>query len=241
MRNTRTEPTSTILFDAGNTLAFVDLHRVAAVLAGHGSAFRAAELAPAEAVARAAMYRCAEENPRLTDRERWRVYVAGMLAALALPGDGAAERIRASLEAAHRADNLWRRVEADTPATLDRLRARGFRLGVVSNADGRVRALLEDLGLASRFEVIVDSHVVGVEKPDPRIFAIALEALRESPHRAVYVGDFPQVDILGARRAGIRPILLDPLGISPHVDCPVIARLPELEALLEPPPPASSS
>ena len=231
MRNNRTEPTSTILFDAGNTLAFIDLDRVAQVLASLG-ADGVQDLAPIEAAARAAMYRCAEHDPSLTDRDRWTIYVDEMLGGLGLPRGNGRDRILTALDAAHRAENLWRRVEPDTAPALDRLRAHGFRLGVVSNADGRVRRLLEDLGLASRFEVIVDSHVVGVEKPDPRIFEIALAAMGEAAPRAVYVGDFPQVDVVGARRAGIRPILLDPLGIAGDVGCPVIARLSELETVL---------
>lgn len=232
MRNNRTEPTSTILFDAGNTLAFVDLERVAAVLASRGSSFPKSVLGSVEEAARAAMYRAAEHRADLTDRDRWQLYVDEMLSGLGLPPGEGREQTRTALDAAHRAENLWRRVEPDTPETLDRLRARGFRLGVVSNADGRVRTLLQELGLASRFEVIVDSHDVGVEKPDPRIFEIALAAMRATPAHAVYVGDFPQVDVVGARRAGIRPILLDPLGIAGHVDCPVIARLSELPSLL---------
>jgi putative hydrolase of the HAD superfamily len=232
MRNNRTEPASTILFDAGNTLAFVDLERVAGVLDACGMRRTAAELAEPEAAARGAMYRRAEEDPALDDGGRWEVYVNDLLARVGLPGGDERARIRGALDRAHRAQNLWRRVERDTPETLDRLRARGLRLGVVSNADGRVRALLEDLDLARRFDVIVDSRVVGVEKPHPRIFEIALEALGEAPARAVHVGDFPQVDVVGARRAGIRPVLLDPLGVARDPGCPVIRRLPELLELL---------
>jgi putative hydrolase of the HAD superfamily len=243
MRNTRIGPASTILFDAGNTLAFLDLDRVGRALAGAGWAVDAAALAPAEQAARAAMYRAATTDPTLTDRGRWGRYMGAFASALGLPRGDGGERMGALLEDEHRRDNLWRRVEEGTETVLDRLAARGFRLGVVSNADGRVRALLADLGLARFFEVIVDSHEVGVEKPDPRIFDVALAHLGERAERAVYVGDFPQVDVVGARRAGIRPVLLDPLGLAEDADCPVIASLGELPALLDDPspPPAVSA
>jgi putative hydrolase of the HAD superfamily len=232
MRNTRIGSTSTILFDAGNTLAFLDLDRVERILRGRGLDCESAAIARAEETARAAMYRRAGASPELTDRERWTIYVDTMVSTLGFPGVDSHEGVRAALESAHRRENLWRRVAPGTAETLDRLLARGFRLGVVSNADGRVRGLLAELGLASRFETIVDSHEVGVEKPDPRIFEIALAQLGERAERAVYVGDFPQVDAVGARAAGIRPVLLDPLGIAERADCAVIARLDELEELL---------
>lgn len=235
MRNNRIGPASTILFDAGNTLAFLDLPRVERLLGELGIAATPGAVERAEASARAAMIGYAAAEPSRTDRERWTIYVGAMVRALGHPEESALEGLRAALEAAHRRDNLWRRVEPGTGAVLDRLRARGFRLGVVSNADGRVRALLGELGLAHRFETIVDSHEVGVEKPDPRIFEIALRQMGERADRAVYVGDLPPVDVVGAARAGIAPVLLDPLGIADDVGCPVIARLEQLEELVDGP------
>jgi putative hydrolase of the HAD superfamily len=83
-------------------------------------------------------------------------------------------------------------------------------LGVISNADGRVRRQLEMAGLAPFFEVIVDSAEVGVSKPDPAVFRLALQRLGVAPTDAVYVGDIRRVDVEGARAAGMRALWLAP-------------------------------
>src|SRR5262249_62315660 len=82
---------------------------------------------------------------------------------------------------------LWSIAEPDAATVLRTLVARGFVLGVVSNADGRVEADLERAGLRPYLTAVVDSHVVGVEKPDPRIFSIPLDRLRADPQRAIAV------------------------------------------------------
>ena len=112
--------------------------------------------------------------------------------------------------------------------TLAGLRARGIATGVVSNADGRVEAMLGALGLAPHLEVVLDSHLEGVEKPDPEIFRRALARLDRPAARTLYVGDIYSIDALGARAAGLTPVLLDPLGGYADADCATIARLPEL-------------
>ncbi len=222
----------TILFDVGNTLAFVDLGRVGRVLANSGHPCPANRLAAAEGAARRAMYRHHEAHPDTTDEERWDAYVGEMFRRIDVNDPEDATVARARLADAHRSENLWSHVPAGTEAVLEELGGRGFRLGVVSNADGRIPDLLASLGLAHRFETIVDSTLVGVEKPDPRIFEIALDRLGESAETAIYIGDFPAVDITGARRAGLRPVLLDPSGRLDSEGCPVIERLEELRVLL---------
>ena len=109
-----------------------------------------------------------------------------------------------------------------------RRRERGFRVGVVSNADGRVAALLEAAGLAPHLETIVDSHLEGVEKPDPEIFRRALARLGVAAHRTAYVGDIFAIDVLGARAAGLSAILIDETGAYADAECPRIASLAEL-------------
>ena len=112
------------------------------------------------------------------------------------------------------------------------LRRRGFTLGVVSNADGRVPAALAASGLADQFAIVVDSHLVGVEKPEAEIFHIALRACAAQPAQAVYVGDIYEIDVRGARNAGIAPVLLDPLDSYRQADCPRITDLGRLIDLL---------
>ena len=83
---------------------------------------------------------------------------------------------------------------------------------MVSNSDGRVAEALEAAGLRAYFDVVVDSALVGVEKPDPAIFRAALDVLGVPPEEALYVGDLYEVDVLGANAAGIPAVLLVPPG-----------------------------
>jgi putative hydrolase of the HAD superfamily len=124
--------------------------------------------------------------------------------------------------------NLWRVPFAQAAETLAGLRARGLRTAVVSNADGRVEALLRGAGLGPHLELVVDSHFEGVEKPDPEIFHRALSRLGVRAERAIYVGDIYAIDVLGARAAGLAPVLIDAVGAYPDVDCPRIESLSEL-------------
>jgi REG-2-like HAD superfamily hydrolase len=90
--------------------------------------------------------------------------------------------------------------------SLRSLSSRGWRLAVVSNWDTRLRTLLEGFEMASIFDAIVVSAEVGIEKPDPRIFAVACERLGVEPAAAVMVGDSSEDDVLGARAAGLRTL-----------------------------------
>jgi len=238
LTNTRTAEITTILFDAGNTLAYVDLERVGGIFADAGAPQAADRLAEGERAARAVMYRSAEEDPAIRDRDRWEIYMAAMFREIGLSDPATARRVHDTLLEVHRRENLWRHVPDGTVPALHDLRERGYRLGVVSNADGRVPALLREIALADFFEAIVDSHLVGVEKPDPRIFAIALEEMGADPRETMYVGDFPSVDVAGAEAAGLLPVLLDPLGIHPDASCLVVRSLGELGAVLPPRPAA---
>jgi putative hydrolase of the HAD superfamily len=102
----------------------------------------------------------------------------------------------------------------------------GVPLAVVSNASGTMEEQLLSQQICSvdghtvaRVAIVVDSHVVGVEKPDPKIFSFALEALGGvPPEGCVYVGDTVAFDVIGARAAGLRPIHLDPYGFCPGTD-----------------------
>jgi putative hydrolase of the HAD superfamily len=129
---------------------------------------------------------------------------------------------------------LWDVPDPEARPVLDELARRGYRLGVVSNSDGRVERGLERLGLREGLEVVVDSGVVGIEKPDPRIFEIALERLGVPAGEAVYVGDIPAIDLAGACAAGLSFVLVDPLGLWPDaIDAPRLRRLADLPDLLD--------
>ncbi len=113
--------------------------------------------------------------------------------------------------------HTWRWVIPESRAALDRLAAAEVPMGVVSNASGQIEAMLArstcQVGPGDHVEmrVIVDSHVVGVAKPDPRIFEFALSSFAEFERdRVAYVGDSVTMDIEGSSAAGLHPILVDP-------------------------------
>ena len=112
---------------------------------------------------------------------------------------------------------------------IEGLRRAGLLVAVISNTeDGRAHDSLEAAGLAARFDVIIDSHLVGCKKPDPAIFRLALARLGVGPAEAVFVGDSYAHDALAARAAGMRAVLLDPLDMHPGAACPRIRSLGDL-------------
>lgn len=121
----------------------------------------------------------------------------------------------------------------DAEPTLRRLNDDGFRLGIVSNAPPDVADTITQMGLAKYVPVIVVSGMVGVSKPNPDIFRIALKGVGVEPGEAVHVGDLYDADVKGARNAGIVGILLDRDGSQGAVDCPKIATLGEVYGFLE--------
>lgn len=126
---------------------------------------------------------------------------------------------------------FWSRMEEGTPEMLDWFRERGFKLGVISNAEGQIQRLLEHAHVDGRFDVVVDSAVVGWTKPDERIFQHAIERVGAIPARCVHVGDLFEVDVKGARAVGITPILVDRDDLSGGVDCLKVRRAVELPKL----------
>jgi putative hydrolase of the HAD superfamily len=134
---------------------------------------------------------------------------------------------------------VWTRIAPGAREGLGALRGTGVALGIVSNSDGTVEQQLREhemaqLGQGPGTEVacIMDSTVVGVAKPDPRIFELALDAVGIAPDDAWYVGDTPAFDVLGARNAGLRPFLLDPYQFHLDADFDRVATLEDLAALV---------
>jgi putative hydrolase of the HAD superfamily len=102
----------------------------------------------------------------------------------------------------------WR-VYDDVGPALEKFRARGLKLAVISNWDERLRPLLTQIGLAPYFDAIVISAELGIHKPAPAIFAHAAEALQTGPHAILHVGDSPDEDLRGAQAAGFQAALLE--------------------------------
>lgn len=224
-------PPKAILFDAGNTLVWLDHPYLVTLLAGHGVHTTVEALMSAEAEAklvlgemmRAGQGGGGESAAETLFREMFRRAGAA---------DEQFPALSAALWARHAESHLWKNVREHTAETLDELRRRGYRLGVISNADGRVDGLLRSVGLAAPFEFIMDSREAGVEKPDPRIFRLGAERMGLHPSEVAYVGDIYEIDVQGSRAAGMRPILIDPLWRWNSADCERIRRIPDLLDLM---------
>ena len=218
-----------VLFDAGGTLMHLDYACMAEIARAHGATLSAADLRRAESASRHAIDAQARRVGGVTgtDATRREGYFGNLLRAAEVAPDRVPS-ILAALEAENLVSNLWRIPLEQAEQTLEALRERGLRTAVVSNADGRVEALLRSAGLGAHLELVVDSHYEGVEKPDPEIFHRALSRMRVRAERAVYIGDIYSIDVVGARAAGLAPVLIDAVGAYPDVDCPRIERLSEL-------------
>jgi putative hydrolase of the HAD superfamily len=121
----------------------------------------------------------------------------------------------------------------DAQETLEELRDRGMRMGLISNFESWLEGLLKDLGFLEFLEVVVISGKESFEKPHPRIYELALERGGISPRRALHVGDSPISDYDGAREAGMRAVLLDRWGRFPDFGGEVVKDLRELPGLLD--------
>jgi len=200
----------TLFLDAGGTLISMDFERIARELRALGAPCDGVALARAEAAVRAMVSRMIQSG--------------GSTAACTALVDRLVPRIRVP----GRSLELWCVVLPGVAAALARLQAAGIRLVVVSNADGTVEEGLTRAGLRPHFHAVIDSHVVGFEKPDPRIFAAALARAQGDPARTLHVGDVYAADVLGARAAGLPAVLLDPHGDWGAVDCEVARDVPEV-------------
>jgi putative hydrolase of the HAD superfamily len=217
-----------VLFDAGNTLVFLDYARMAQ---GVGAAL-GLELTGAGLAAHAGKAAAAMEGATGTDRDRAAVYLEALFRHAGVPSTRMSE-VRDCLRRMHGERHLWCSVHEHTHDALARLRAAGLRLGIVSNSDGRVDQALSAAGLREYFDVVIDSSVFGTEKPDPAIFRAALEALDVAPGEALYVGDLYDVDVVGARAAGMEAVLLTSDGVGHNPPCRTAASIDELvDALL---------
>ena len=120
---------------------------------------------------------------------------------------------------------------ADVRPAFERMKARGLRVGIISNWDSRLVGLLGGLGFDDVLDDIVSSADVGLHKPDPRIFELACERIGVEPAQAAHVGDHHYADILGASAVGMRAVLIDRHGVVDPADVP-IRSLDELDAAL---------
>jgi 2-haloalkanoic acid dehalogenase type II len=216
------------VFDAGGTLIHPDWPRLAALARETaGRDFEAEEMRRAFGE----MLKCAgglTQGGRVIDQTGRHWTFRAMYGGLGLD-DETCESLVSGIDRAHAERHVWCLPDPEAPRVLEELKREGLRLAVISNTeDGRLSDALETAGLASHFDLLVDSHLVGRRKPDPAIFRLALERLGVEARDAAFVGDSYAHDALAARDAGMRAILLDPLELHPESVCPRIQSLGDL-------------
>jgi HAD superfamily hydrolase (TIGR01549 family) len=219
--------TSALLFDFGGTLAFLDFEVLAAEFSRPQRKLDALKLEHAEYAGRAALDHHLMSEKSRDPNAAYEDFFRAWMKAAGIPEKEFAD-ISARFREMHTEACMWRIVRAGTHDALERLKSAGFKLGIVSNADGRVAGDAQRLGLAKFFDVIIDSQVVGVEKPNPKIFQLALEALEVPPDEAMYAGDIYAIYMLGARAAGISGKLIDQHGMYHWIEHPKIRHVGEL-------------
>jgi putative hydrolase of the HAD superfamily len=222
-------PPRAVFFDAGNTLLRMNYAAIAARLAAEGVRVDAAEVQRAEWRARvrldADLAREAGTRGSTESRDSVGRYLRYLLDGLGVTAPGRVAALAEWRRAYNPPVGLWNTADPEAEPALARLRRAGVRAAVISNSNGSVRSILDALGLARHLEFVIDSSEVGVEKPDPRIFRLALEAGGLDPGAVVYVGDLYSVDVQGARAVGMDAILLDPGGCWGGRDCPTAPTL----------------
>ena len=217
-----------ILFDAGGVLVLPDPTVLSPLLVYHGGD-------PALSAHVRAHYRgMAAKSAAGSHEGFWHDYNFAYVRSIGVPEDEVED-------AAHLLDRtrgaaIWRWPIPESMSGLRSLEAAGVPMGVVSNASGQIEAVLARSGVCQvgagrgiAMRVIIDSHVVGVAKPDPKIFRFAFEHFDGiEPSQIAYVGDSVTMDIGGARAAGMHPILVDPYGDHPDADFETIRTLHDL-------------
>ena len=223
-----------VVCDAGGTLIRLDFEWMAEDLARHGFANDAGALRRAEIAGRRAYDASVAPTAPIgpTPRGDVRAYFGGMLEAAGFPETERPAVVDRFL-AREKERGLWCRPMEGAREALDALAAMGLRLGVVSNSDGRAEFHLRNADMRRGIEFVVDSHLVGIEKPDPAIFRVALGRLGTMPERTLFVGDIRSVDEAGARAAEMPFVLLDPYGDYAAGDAPHIPGMHELAGWVE--------
>jgi putative hydrolase of the HAD superfamily len=227
-----------VFLDAGNTLVFPRIENIIAELKERGHAATQEDFYVTERLAKQKLddwlwpqiHR--QEVPTQIDHYYWSAYLREFTRRLGVSESGAGELIKFLIES-FQDIRLWSRVMPDTPAFLEGLEAQGYFLGVISNSTGTLEGQLVRLGLARYFRAILDSAIVGIQKPHPGIFELALQRAGAQGSQAVFVGDTYATDVGGAQLAGLTGVLFDSVGAYPDAACPRISSLPELARILE--------
>jgi HAD superfamily hydrolase (TIGR01662 family) len=216
-----------IFFDVGNTLLFPNRARMLAPLPED----RHPTLEAWQALER----RTKQEFDQglmdgKVDHGFWWTFHTYLLQGINALDDG----VRNTLVANTQNSANWDQILPGTREALDRIR-RDYAIAVISNADGKIDAVLRRTGIVDCFASITDSGNVGHEKPHPAIFEAALREMKASPAESLYVGDVYSVDYVGARRAGMQAVLLDLARAYRDREFPRVESLAGLEGWLKQP------
>jgi putative hydrolase of the HAD superfamily len=220
-------PINALFFDVGNTLLFPNRPKMLRALHQRG-------IFPAEEVLRRIERETKREFDELmqskagVDHSFWSIFYRRLLRELDVKEDG----VQDDLVMRTRISANWCDIR---PGTREALQALGgkFRMGVISNADGRIAEALAHCGVAECFESITDSGIVGREKPHPEIFRVALKTLGVEAEESLYVGDVYSVDYAGATGVGMKAVLFDVSGAYKDDKWPRVESLEELQRTLE--------
>jgi FMN phosphatase YigB (HAD superfamily) len=214
-------PIKAIFFDIGDTLVFDDPPlpaRLALAARAVGPPLDEARLPCAFRAGEAyALARYLEGVP-WDAPDSMREAVARMWRALGRPL--ADDECWQALVAAFAAVPFTRRLHPDAPGLLVELKRRGFTVGAVSDWEAILPALLAELGIAPYLDALAVSAIVGVTKPNPRLFQEALRQADAAPQSSLHVGDWYELDVAGARAAGMQALLFDHQCRRPDADCP---------------------
>jgi HAD superfamily hydrolase (TIGR01509 family) len=210
-----------IFFDVGNTLLFPNRARMLAPLPED----RHPTLAEWQALERRTKQEYDQDvsNSKI-DRGFWWIFHTSLLQQLNAPDDA----VRDSLVANTQDSSNWDQILPGTREALERIR-QDYAIAVISNADGKIDAVLRRCGIVDCFASITDSGIVGQEKPHPAIFEAALHKMKAEPAKSLYVGDMYSVDYVGATKAGMQAVLFDVAGAYRDRQFPRIESLAELE------------
>ena len=207
-----------VIFDAGHTLLSADYTALTEAVCARGRDVTERQVVNAE---RRARVRLETERDAQGTRARTGAgrYLRYFLEGLGITDEGDHAALAAWRRAFNLPVGLCRVADPEAVCALTRLREAGIVTGVISNSNGSVAAALERAGLAPYLDFVIDSTVVGVAKPDPRVFYLGLAAAKVDAREACYVGDSYPVDVCGARAVGMSAVLFDPGGAWGERDC----------------------
>jgi len=211
-----------VFFDVGNTLLFPNRARILAPLYERKIAPTDEQLRQLEVEIKHKFDDIVEHGGR-ADESFWSMFYRRLFEVLGLQD----EPLRQHFVASTRNSANWDQPRPGTREALAKIRNQ-YKTAVISNSDGKIADVVARAGIADGFLSITDSGIVGKEKPNPKIFEIALKSVGAQPEESLYVGDVYSVDYCGATKAGMKAVLFDVPGAYREKALPRVESLEEL-------------